>query len=374
MPGCSRSRSPGGRAPAASRRRRALSGTRPWTPWRGWAGARAGTPGRGRRTDRRGRVRVPVDCGTARRGDPPGAHPRGSGGDGPARAGPGVGYPVARGDGGAHRGLPPTAARPATRRGGRGRAGGGGRRPPTRTVDRSAQRRRRVRPRAGARGGPAGARGGARPGHRRGPRPDRDPRARGRRRPGRLGRPGVGPSVRRGRLAPRSAAMWERVADRAARTFRTDSGDPTGRERYGSGEGFERGRIGGGGRTRGGRPTRRTESGGPSAGGPGAGELAVGGPSSVTALSSTSQPIGALPIDVLVSASHHDPDGEPLPPAIVHRVVRRFLLEAGCPRGSLTAGHIRAVAALLDPPVPCDAPRWPSPAVDVPAGRPAPLL
>lgn len=41
--------------------------------------------------------------------------------------------------------------------------------------------------------------------------------------------------------------------------------------------------------------------------------------------------------------------GEPLPPAIVHRVVRRLLIEAGCPVGSLTAGHIRAVAALLGP-------------------------
>jgi len=41
--------------------------------------------------------------------------------------------------------------------------------------------------------------------------------------------------------------------------------------------------------------------------------------------------------------------GVPLPPAIVHRVVRRFLLEAGCPSGSLTAGHIRAVVAMVDP-------------------------
>ena len=51
----------------------------------------------------------------------------------------------------------------------------------------------------------------------------------------------------------------------------------------------------------------------------------------------------ALPIAALSAA------GEPLPPAIVHRVVRRFLIEAGCPVGSLTAGHIRAVAALLEP-------------------------
>ena len=40
---------------------------------------------------------------------------------------------------------------------------------------------------------------------------------------------------------------------------------------------------------------------------------------------------------------------EPLPPAIVHRVVRRFLIGAGCPVGSLTAGHIRAVAACSSP-------------------------
>ncbi len=50
-----------------------------------------------------------------------------------------------------------------------------------------------------------------------------------------------------------------------------------------------------------------------------------------------------LPISALTTA------GEPLPPAIVHRVVRRLLIEAGCPVGSLTAGHIRAVAALLGP-------------------------
>jgi tRNA(Ile)-lysidine synthase len=50
-----------------------------------------------------------------------------------------------------------------------------------------------------------------------------------------------------------------------------------------------------------------------------------------------------LPIAALTTA------GEPLPPAIVHRVVRRLLIEAGCPVSSLTAGHIRAVAALLEP-------------------------
>jgi tRNA(Ile)-lysidine synthase len=51
----------------------------------------------------------------------------------------------------------------------------------------------------------------------------------------------------------------------------------------------------------------------------------------------------ALPISALSVA------GEPLPPAIAHRVVRRLLIEAGCPVGSLTAGHIRAVASLLEP-------------------------
>jgi hypothetical protein len=50
-----------------------------------------------------------------------------------------------------------------------------------------------------------------------------------------------------------------------------------------------------------------------------------------------------LPIAALSAA------GEPLPPAIVNRVVRRLLIEAGCPTGSLTAGHIRAVAGLLGP-------------------------
>lgn len=61
-----------------------------------------------------------------------------------------------------------------------------------------------------------------------------------------------------------------------------------------------------------------------------------------------SRPVGALPIEVLVPAPHASPDGRRLPPAIVNRVVRRFLLDAGCPRDSLTAGHIRAVAAMLD--------------------------
>jgi tRNA(Ile)-lysidine synthase len=50
-----------------------------------------------------------------------------------------------------------------------------------------------------------------------------------------------------------------------------------------------------------------------------------------------------LPIAALTTV------GEPLPAAIVRRVVRRLLIEAGCPIGSLTAGHIRATAALLEP-------------------------
>jgi hypothetical protein len=50
-----------------------------------------------------------------------------------------------------------------------------------------------------------------------------------------------------------------------------------------------------------------------------------------------------LPIAALTTV------GEPLPPAIVHRVVHRLLIEAGCPIGSLTAGHIRATAGLLEP-------------------------
>ncbi len=38
---------------------------------------------------------------------------------------------------------------------------------------------------------------------------------------------------------------------------------------------------------------------------------------------------------------------EPLPPAVLQRVVRRFLRAAGCPDGTLTAGHLRAVAGLV---------------------------
>jgi tRNA(Ile)-lysidine synthetase-like protein len=40
---------------------------------------------------------------------------------------------------------------------------------------------------------------------------------------------------------------------------------------------------------------------------------------------------------------------EPLPPAIVSRLVRRLLITAGCPPEGLTAGHVRAVMALLGP-------------------------
>ncbi len=38
---------------------------------------------------------------------------------------------------------------------------------------------------------------------------------------------------------------------------------------------------------------------------------------------------------------------EPLPAAVLQRVVRRFLRAAGCPDGTLTAGHLRAVAGLV---------------------------
>jgi hypothetical protein len=58
-------------------------------------------------------------------------------------------------------------------------------------------------------------------------------------------------------------------------------------------------------------------------------------------------PPGAIALPIAALSAIGGP--EPLPPAIVHRVVRRLLIEAGCPVGSLTAGHIRAVAALLEP-------------------------
>ena len=67
-------------------------------------------------------------------------------------------------------------------------------------------------------------------------------------------------------------------------------------------------------------------------------------PSELTTAEGTqAELVPTLPIDVL------RPEGDPLPAAIVNRVVRRFLIDAGCPTGSLTAGHIRAVAALLEP-------------------------
>lgn len=53
-----------------------------------------------------------------------------------------------------------------------------------------------------------------------------------------------------------------------------------------------------------------------------------------------------LPIDGLRQDA---PD--PLPPAVVSRVVRRFLVRAGCPADALTAAHVRAVVALIDAPV-----------------------
>ncbi len=53
-------------------------------------------------------------------------------------------------------------------------------------------------------------------------------------------------------------------------------------------------------------------------------------------------PAGALPVAALRSAA-----GD-LPPAVVHRVIRRFLVDAGCPASDLSFGHIRAVAGLLE--------------------------
>lgn len=56
-----------------------------------------------------------------------------------------------------------------------------------------------------------------------------------------------------------------------------------------------------------------------------------------------SKPLGMLPVGAL-----HPGSGD-LPPAVVHRVIRRFLVHAGCPPGDLSFGHIRAVAGLLEP-------------------------
>jgi tRNA(Ile)-lysidine synthase len=50
---------------------------------------------------------------------------------------------------------------------------------------------------------------------------------------------------------------------------------------------------------------------------------------------------GALPVAALRSGA-----GD-LPLAVVHRVIRRFLVDAGCPASDLSFGHIRAVAGLL---------------------------
>ena len=85
---------------------------------------------------------------------------------------------------------------------------------------------------------------------------------------------------------------------------------------------------------------------------PSAGPIGNGG-GSLGSAGDLSAPDAAPPADgpgpIALPIAALSVDGVPLPPAIVHRVVRRFLLEAGCPSGSLTAGHIRAVAALLDP-------------------------
>ena len=52
-----------------------------------------------------------------------------------------------------------------------------------------------------------------------------------------------------------------------------------------------------------------------------------------------------LPIDRLTSTA-----ADPLPVAVVSRVIRRFLLDAGCPTDALTAEHVWAVSALLERP------------------------
>jgi tRNA(Ile)-lysidine synthetase-like protein len=51
-----------------------------------------------------------------------------------------------------------------------------------------------------------------------------------------------------------------------------------------------------------------------------------------------------LPIEGLLPSA-----ADPLPAAIVSRLVRRLLLAAGCPPDGLTAGHVRAVMALIGP-------------------------
>jgi tRNA(Ile)-lysidine synthetase-like protein len=89
-----------------------------------------------------------------------------------------------------------------------------------------------------------------------------------------------------------------------------------------------------------------------SADGAGGGEGTAAELGSAEAPGRTARPVGTLPINVLTRASHSNPHGGPLPPAIVSRVVHRFLVAAGCPTGSLSHGHIRAVAVLLEPGAP----------------------
>jgi hypothetical protein len=61
------------------------------------------------------------------------------------------------------------------------------------------------------------------------------------------------------------------------------------------------------------------------------------------------EPFVAAPGDALPREPGAELPAE-LPPAVVARVVRRFLVAAGCPAGALTADHISAVAALLRSP------------------------
>ena len=64
---------------------------------------------------------------------------------------------------------------------------------------------------------------------------------------------------------------------------------------------------------------------------------------------------------------------DPLPAAIVSRVVRRFLVSAGCPASDLTAAHLprRDRPRSRGPPL---GPRWHCPGVVAPAGRQMALL
>ena len=72
-------------------------------------------------------------------------------------------------------------------------------------------------------------------------------------------------------------------------------------------------------------------------------------PSKITEQAAGAATIAAQPGPAVLPNAALTTAGERLPPAIVHRVVRLFLMGAGCPVGSLTAGHIRSVAALLEP-------------------------